>query len=177
MPTTFTQSCYALQLGLILCTARCYAGDSIEYGTYVCVVQRSVGIQGDGADRRQGRIKLPDEQEKFVMKIEGLGKPEGLERVACANAPAKRERMSPPERYRTSGYDLWWSCDTTVKLTFSKGKSARELRADRLRGMDSIFRENLAGFLTFNPATMRYSYSYFEFPMNFYLEEGVCEKK
>jgi hypothetical protein len=143
-----------------------------DYGTYNCRAHRVVGIQGD---QIWGEIDLPEEKRAFVIHIQQITAEEksDAERLYCANLSAlKRDQpLSVPE------YDVWWHCRTSSRLTFSQGKSQRELRGDGgWTVVGQTFNDSLRGY--FHIKGQRYWYAYQELPLEYYyLEEGECMRK
>jgi hypothetical protein len=140
------------------------SGAETAFGTYQCVAERVVGLQGDvGSDGRYaGRIQLNPGEQRFSVTLDrterGRGKRCRAERLSVADSPVQDE------------YSLWWFCRATTELSFSAGKYGEPLRGDDLH----IFRDRLSG--SFHLADdLRYVFAYTDFGGNFFLEEGICQ--
>jgi len=148
---------------LVLLTAAAPSGAATDFGTYQCVAERVVGLQGDagGEGRYAGRIQLNPGEQHFSVTIDrterGRGRRCRSDRTGAADSPVQDE------------YSLWWFCRATTELSFSAGKYGESLRGDDLH----IFRDRLSGW--FHLADdLRYVFAYTDFGGNFFLEEGTC---
>jgi len=149
---------------LALFAATTPGGAETALGTYQCVAERVVGLQGDaGSDRRYaGRIQLTPGEQHFSITLDrterGRGRRCRDERLSAADSPVQDE------------YSLWWFCRATTELSFSPGKYGEPLRGDDLH----IFRDRLSGWLHLAD-DLRYVFAYTDFGGNFFLEEGICQ--
>ncbi len=136
----------------------------VTYGNYICVAHRSVGLQSDPQKRERfaGRIKLSSEEESFLLKIANI---ENTDREWCRTA-------KPGVLYLDSEFEYWWSCKTKSEATFSKDKYGLPLRSDGT----NVFKERLSGWFHI-AQDLKYVFSYTDYGGNYYLEEGVCQKR
>ena len=125
----------------------------VSYGSYACVVHRTVGLQSDATkqERFAGAIKQPVEAERFAHGVR-------RQKPACSLCVTNMTyggNASPPRRSR-----------------FHRAKTACPCVA-----MTSIFSESgLGGWLHIIKG-LKYTYAYPDYSGNFYLEEGVCQKQ
>lgn len=149
---------------LALLTAAGIGNAETAFGTFACVAERAVGLQGEpGGDQRYaGRIQLSPGERRFTITIDrterGRGKRCRISKPGAADSPVEDE------------YSLWWFCKATSELRFSAGKYAEPLRGDDLH----IFRDRLSGWLHLAD-DLRYVFAYTDFGGNFFLEEGSCQ--
>lgn len=134
------------------------------YGTYTCIAQRVVGIQGRGEDgqRYHGLIKLKPEQERFLATISPI-----TDREWCN----KMTSLDPEQK----GDDLyWWSyCNAKNEVSFSQGKSISPMQSDNF----NMFYNLLFGGMFHLLETGVYTSFYTDARRNYWLEEGVCHKR
>jgi hypothetical protein len=162
----FTKLAYrpaVLAIGLVMPMASFSAEEPLQPGSYACIAQRVLGMQGkaETGKRTWGRIALAPEQERFLVKTAKINEDQ---RRWCSSASVGQLGI---EDYRR----LWWECKTSYELTFSRGKYSLPLRSDNLY----IFHDSLYG--TFH---LGVTYVFFSADFNvgnYYLEEGVCQKQ
>ena len=138
--------------------------ENVDYGTYACIAQRTVGLQGDreSGQRTHGKIILPAEQDHFLVTISRI---EDNDRTWCKNSKVGN-------RLVTNEYRFWWYCRTKNQLSFSKDKYPLNFRSDEM----NIFRSELDPvFHITNDG--RYIFYSTNLEGDFYLEEGVCQRK
>lgn len=133
--------------------------DDIVYGTYACVAQRVVGIQGEGSSRHHGSIKLREEKLSFLLTITKIKKEDRMWCYMDDDPPLKRDP-----------FYHWWECESRSKATFSKEKYPLPFRGDGkhvfLESVNGTFHISIGG---------KYTFSYNNLAGNFYLEEGICK--
>jgi hypothetical protein len=142
-----------------------YAGTlDVSYGNYACIAHRTVGLQSDSEkrDRFAGKIQLPVEGERFLLKIAEIN---NNDRAWCRTA-------KPGTLNVEDEYSYWWLCKSASEVTFSQGKYGLPLRGDGLH----LFQDRLGGWFHIIQG-LTYIFAYTDFGGNFYLEEGVCQKQ
>lgn len=139
------------------------ASTQVTSGSYACIAQRSVGIQGEAGHHKRvaGRITLPAEKKAFVVQIKKITK---IKNGWCQSSKVSSDTMA-------TGYNYWFECGTKYELTFSKGKYPMTFRGSNAH----VFRSNVDGL--FHVADdLTYVFFYSDLSGNFYLEEGGCKK-
>jgi len=154
-----------LAVGLVMPTALFPAQGPLQPGSYACIAQRVIGMQGKAETNKRtwGRIALAPEQERFLVKTAKINEDQ---RRWCSSATVGKLGIEDHRR-------LWWECKTSYELTFSRGKYSLPLRGDNLH----IFHDGIYG--TFH-MTVFMTYVFFSADFNvgnYYLEEGVCQKQ
>lgn len=138
--------------------------EKVEYGTYACIAQRTVGLQGDSESghRTYGKIKLSADKEHFLATISRI---DDNDRTWCKTAKVG-------DGIVTNEYRFWWYCKTKNQLSFSKSKYPLKFRSDGMH----VFRSELDSvFHIFNEE--KYIFYSTSLEGDFYLEEGVCQRK
>jgi hypothetical protein len=148
-----------LALAALICAAP--AAGEPRLGSYACMADRAVGLQGvPTGGRYGGRIELPPAEKHF-----------GLTLSRTEIGRGRKCRPGQPEAAGGDGYHRWWLCQATTEAAFSGGKYDGPLRGDDL----NIFRDRLSGWLHLAD-DLRYLFAYTDFAGNFFLEEGTCER-
>ena len=138
-------------LALLAALATSAAAAKPDVGAYACVTHRAVGLQGgEDGPRFAGRIKLPDEEQRFIVKI-------------------ARTEHTDDCKWGERAFDDWYFCKTSFELTFSKSKAPDTLRGDNLNVFVGSYGNR---FHIFDDLT--YVFSYRDLGGNYYLEEGEC---
>jgi hypothetical protein len=148
---------FAASFFILLSTATFAADSESSSSTYGCIAQRVVGIQGEGDKRHHGKIRLSDEESKFLVTISKIAP---SSRPWCTNE--KSRAVDKP-------YQYWWECLSENEMSFSKKKSPLALRGDGVH----VFR-GIAADRFHIGVSGHYTYSYTNYGGDHYLEEGEC---